>query len=137
MPKPVSIFALLFFVTGAAAADARVDQARKEGEVVWYTAMNVPDAEALRQPFNERYPFVRLTLLRSTGEKVRTRILTEARANRYAWDVVSFNLLDIDALDREGLLAAYTSSETAAAYPAGAVGARSTAIYVRQYVIGY
>ena len=58
-----------------------------------HTAMNVPDAEVLRKPFNERYPFIKLTLLRSTGEKVRTRILAEARADRHAWDVVSFSLL--------------------------------------------
>ena len=76
-----TVFLSLLFCAAATAGD--IEQARKEGEVVWYTAMNVPDAEALRKPLNERYPFVKLTLLRSTGEKVRTRILTEARANRY------------------------------------------------------
>ena len=131
-----ALFLSLLFCCAAASAD-RVDEARKEGEVVWYTAMNVPDAEVLRKPFNERYPFIKLTLLRSTGEKVRTRILTEARADRHTWDVVSFNLLDIDALGREGLLADYTSPETAVAYPQGAVDAQRAAIYVRQYVIGY
>ena len=108
-----------------------------EDEVVWYTAMSVPDAEALRKPFNQRYPSVKLTVMRATGEKVRTRILTEARAGRYAWDVVSFNLLDMDALNREGLLAAYTSPEARTGYPVGAVGQKWAAIYVRQYVIGY
>jgi iron(III) transport system substrate-binding protein len=122
------LFLTLLFCAAASAA---------EDEVVWYTAMNVPDTEALRKPFNERYPSVKLTVMRATGEKVRTRILTEARANRHAWDVVSFNLLDMDALNREGLLAAYTSPETATGYPAGAVGANWAAIYVRQYVIGY
>lgn len=132
-------FAALALICGtaAAAADERLDQARREGELVWYTAMNVPDADALRKPFNDRYPYIKLTLLRATGEKVRTRILTEARAERFAWDVVSFNLLDMDALNREGLLAAYTSPETATGYPPGAVGPTWAAIYVRQYVIGY
>ena len=130
-----TLFLTLLFCAAAAAAD--IDQARKEGEVVWYTAMNVPDAEVVRKPFNERYPFVRLTLLRSTGEKVRTRILAEAQADRHTWDVVSFNLLDIDALAREGLLAEYRSPEAASGYPAGSVDARRAAIYVRQYVIGY
>jgi len=132
-----TLFLTLLLCATAAMADARVDQAKREGEVVWYTAMNVPDADAVRKPFVERYPFLKLTLLRATGEKVRTRILAEARANRYTWDVVSFNLLDMDALNREGLLAAYTSPETASGYPAGAVEAQSAAIYVRQYVIGY
>jgi iron(III) transport system substrate-binding protein len=121
------------FLTLAICATA----AAAEGEVVWYTAMNVPDVEALRKPFNERHPSIRLSVMRATGEKVRTRILTEARAGRYAWDVVSFNLLDMDALNREGLLAAYSSPETASGYPAGAVGQNWAALYVRQYVIGY
>src|SRR5712691_7376192 len=133
----IVILALEIGLSAPAAADPRIDQARKEGEVVWYTAMNVPDAEALRKPFGERYPFLKLTLLRATGEKVRTRILTEMRANRYTWDVVSFNLLDMDALNREGLLASYVSPETASGYPAGAVDTQCAAIYVRQYVIGY
>ena len=122
-----------------ALADARIDQARHEGEVVWYTAMNVPDTDALRKPFVERYPFLKLTVLRATGEKVRTRILTEARARRFSWDIVSFNLLDMDALAAEGLLAAYQSPEAATGYAPGAVDpqGRWAAIYVRQYVIGY
>ena len=123
----------------AATAEARIAQAREEAPLQWYTAMNAPDAETLKARFRELYPFLDLTVLRSTGEKVRTRILTEARASRYAWDVVSFNLLDMDALNREGLLAAYVSPESAAGYPSGAVDpqGRWAAIYVRQYIIGY
>jgi iron(III) transport system substrate-binding protein len=133
----VSCLALL--AAAGALADPRIDQARTEGEVVWYTAMNVPDTDALRRPFVERYPFLKLTVLRATGEKVRTRILTEARAKRFAWDIVSFNLLDMDALAAEGLLAAYRSAEAATGYAPGAVDpqGRWAAIYVRQYVIGY
>ena len=66
--------------------------------------MNVPDVEAVKKLFVQRYPFLSVASVRATGEKVRTRILTEARANRFTWDVVSFNLLDMDALNREGLL---------------------------------
>src|SRR5438105_6308925 len=137
MRNLIASLAALVFVSSAAAAP-NIEQAKKEGEVVWYTAMNVPDAEALRKPFVERYPFVTLTVLRATGEKVRTRVLTEARANRFTWDVVSFNLLDMDALNREGLLAAYASPE-AKGFPAGAIDpeGRWAAIYVRHYVIGY
>ena len=112
---------VLICLAAAAAADERLAQARHEGEVVWYTAMNVPDTEALKKPFLARYPFLALTVVRAPGEKVRNRILIEARANRHTWDVVSFNLLDIDALEREGLLAPKSAA----------------AIYVRQYVIGY
>jgi iron(III) transport system substrate-binding protein len=130
---------LLLIPMGSAGADTRADEARSEGEVVWYTAMNMPDAEAVKKPFSQRYPFLTLTVLRATGEKVRTRILTEAQGGRFAWDVVSFNLLDMDALNREGLLASYVSPETKSGFPPGAVdpAGRWAAIYVRQYVIGY
>ena len=115
------------------------DAARPEREVVWYTAMTTPDAEPLRKAFQARYPSVQVTILRQPGEKIRTRILTEARAGKQFWDVVSFNHLDMDALDREGLLAAYASPQTRTGFPRGAVDARGhwAAIYVRQYVIGY
>jgi len=65
--------------------------------------------------------------------------LTEAGAGKFFWDVVSFNLLDMDALNQEGLLASYVSPETKSGYLTGAVDldGRWAAIYVRQYVIGY
>ena len=115
------------------------DAAGGEREVVWYTAMNTPDAAPLRRRFREKYPELNLTILRQPGEKIRTRILTEMRAGKFFWDVVSFNHLDMDALAQEGLLAAYASPETRSGFPRGAVDpeGRWAAIYVRQYVIGY
>lgn len=125
--------------SGRAQAAASIDAAKKEGEVVWYTAMNTSDAEAVRKLFQEKHPSVTLTVLRQPGEKIRTRILTEMRAGKFFWDVVSFNHLDMDALQQEGLLAAYASPESKNGFPAGAVDkdGRWAAIYVRQYVIGY
>jgi iron(III) transport system substrate-binding protein len=107
--------------------------------VVWYTAMNTQDAEPLRKRFEELHPGTTVTVLRQPGEKIRNRILTEARANKNFWDVVSFNHLDMAALDSEKMLAAYVSPQTGAGYPQGAVhpGGKWAAIYVRQYVIGY
>jgi iron(III) transport system substrate-binding protein len=141
----VNVIAALTLLCGVGAAwaqqdaERRLEGARREHEVVWYTAMNTPDAEPLRKAFQKRHPFLQLTILRQPGEKIRTRILTEARAGRHLWDVVSFNHLDMDALDQEGLLASYASPEARTGYPEGAVDphGRWAAIYVRQYVIGY
>ena len=91
-----------------------------EKEVVWYTAMNTQDVEPLRQRFEQRHPGAKLTVLRQPGEKIRNRILSEMRAGRNLWDVVSFNHLDMGTLERERLL-----------------GSKPAPIYVRQYVIGY
>src|SRR5258705_5469530 len=137
-----SLLAALCAGAGAALAQAPArpaDAAGPERELVWYTAMNTPDAAPLRKLFREKYPEVNLTVLRQPGEKIRTRILTEMRAGKFFWDVVSFNHLDIDALAQEGLLAAYASPETLSGFPGGAVDpeGRWAAIYVRPYVIGY
>lgn len=143
VPRTTQLLAALFFAAAAGPALAQttpsVDAARKEHEVVWYTAMNTPDAAPLRKRFGEKYPGLNLTILRQPGEKIRTRILTETRAGRFFWDVVSFNSLDMDALAQEGLLAAYASAETRSGFPRGALDpeGRWAAIYVRQYVIGY
>jgi iron(III) transport system substrate-binding protein len=123
----------------ALCASGQTSQLRQEGEVVWYTAMNTPDAEPIRQRFEHKYPGVKLTILRQPGEKIRNRILAEVRAGKHLWDVVSFNHLDMNVLDREGLLAAYASPQAASGFPPGAVDPRGhwAAIYVRQFVIGY
>jgi iron(III) transport system substrate-binding protein len=139
--KTILVGTLCFLVSTAvwAQGEARVEAAKKEGEVVWYTAMNTSDGEVLRKRFEEKYPPLRLTILRQPGEKIRARIVTETRAGKHLWDVVSFNHLDMDALDQEKMLAPYVSPESAGAYPAGAVHPRGhwASIYVRQYVIGY
>jgi len=89
-------------------------------EIIWYTAMNTQDAEPLRKRFEEKHPGVKITTLRQPGEKIRNRILTEVQAGRFFWDVVSFNHLDMDVLERENLL-----------------GSAPVPIYLRNFVIGY
>ena len=123
----------------ATAQTPDVERARKEADVVWYTAMSTQDADAMRRAFAEKYPGMNVTVLRQPGEKIRTRILAEAQANKHGWDVVSFNMLDMDALRQQGLLASYRSRETQTSFPAGTVDpeGRWAAIYQRQYVLGY
>ena len=124
---------------GQSPAEKHPGTGERESEVVWYTAMNLADAAPLRLRFEEMHPGLTLTILRQPGEKIRTRVLTEARAGKFLWDVVSFNHLDMDVLAQNNLLAAYASRESRGGFPPGAVdpGGLWTAIYVRQYVIGY
>src|SRR5438067_1435928 len=67
----------------AAAQTPDVERARKEAEVVWYTAMSTQDADAMRRAFADKYPGMNVTVLRQPGEKIRTRILAEAQANKH------------------------------------------------------
>jgi iron(III) transport system substrate-binding protein len=139
--RSARLLAALSVAAGPAFAQTTpsVDAARSERELVWYTAMNTPDAAPLRKRFEGKYPGLNVTILRQTGEKIRTRILTEMRAGKFFWDVVSFNSLDMDALAQEGLLAVYASPQARTGFPRGAVDpeGRWAAIYVRQYVVGY
>jgi iron(III) transport system substrate-binding protein len=140
MIRSALALALCVLAVGGARAQAfALEEARKEAEILWYTAMNTQEAEAVRKVFEKKYPFLTLVVLRQPGEKLRTRILSEARARKASWDVASFNLLDMDALAEEGLLASYFSPEARSGYAKGAQdpGGRWTALYVRLYVLGY
>ena len=130
---------LCFALVANAFADPRVDQARSEGELVWYTAMNVDDAEKVLKPFRDRHPFLDVVMVRATGRNMRSTILAEERDGRFVWDVASFNVLDIDALAREGVLAVYRSPETQSGFAPGEVDpeGRWAPIYLRHFVLAF
>ena len=121
-----------------AAADT-LEDAKREGEVVWYTSMNVSDADAVLKPFRERRPFLEISVVRATSDRIRNQILSDAADGRATWDVVAFRLFDVAALMRAGLVAQYRSPETVAAFPPGTVDSdgRWAAIFLHEYVIAY
>lgn len=132
--------AILWLLASAqAGADTLPEQAKREGEVAWYTSMNVSDVESVLRPFRQRYPFLEVNLLRAAPEKVRNNMLADAQEGRYTWDVVSFSIGDVDALSRAGILATYSSPESRSGFRPGLVdpAGRWAAIYVLHYVIGY
>src|SRR5213594_4284720 len=64
------------------------DGARKEGQLVFYTSLSLTDYPKIIAAFESSYPFVKTNTYRSTPSGVFTRVDTEARAGRYAADVV-------------------------------------------------
>ena len=135
----VSAVFLFLSLSSAWAQPAAAQPEAAEKEVVWYTALSTREAEAFRLLFEKKYPATKLTILRQPGEKVRTRILTEAQGGKTFWDVVSMNHVDIDALSQENLLASYVSPEGKTGFPPEAIdpNGRWSAIYTRQYVLAY
>ena len=132
--------AILCLVLGFnAAADPRVDQARREGELAWYTSMNVSDVDAVLKPFRERHPFLEVNILRAAPPRVLASVLAEARDGRFSCDLVSITTGEIDALLRERLLASYVSPESSSGFPPGMVDPAGhwAAIYVLHFVLGY
>ncbi len=132
-------FAVLCIAFCANAAADTLEQAKREGEVVWYTSMNVSDADAVLKPFRERHPFLEISFVRATSDRIRARILADAADRRFTWDVVAFRFFDVAALTREGLVARYRSAETQSGFPLGTVDpqGRWAAIFLHEYVIGY
>src|SRR5262249_32774251 len=85
---------VLFSVLTAAAAVAAdlsplVTKAKEEKDVVWYTTTSAGDNQAVIAGFTRKYPFLKPQVLRTTGEKLRQRILAESATGQFFSDVVS------------------------------------------------
>src|SRR5947208_14067673 len=52
---PLVLLALAVAAGGASAPDARVAEARREGKVVWHTALALDSAQRLAAPFAQTY----------------------------------------------------------------------------------
>ncbi len=85
------------------------DNARKEGEVALYTAVNTRDAQELMAGFNRRYPGIRVSIASLGGPGVLNKVLTEARAGANLADVVALNGISAFELIDKKLVARYKS----------------------------
>jgi iron(III) transport system substrate-binding protein len=91
--------------------DQRVLQgAKKERQAVVYTSLNLKDSLPIAEAFEKKYG-VKLTLWRSSSEKVLQRAVTEARAGRYTVDAFELNGPEMEALYREGMLDEFHSPQ--------------------------
>src|SRR6266702_3847364 len=74
--------------------------ARAEGEITLYSSLVVDDLNALSAAFEKKYG-VKLKFWRAGSEKVVQRIVTEARAGRFDFDVVETFVFEFESLHRE------------------------------------
>jgi ABC-type Fe3+ transport system substrate-binding protein len=93
----------------AAEESELVQAARREGRVVWYTVAG--ESQQLAQDFERKYPFVKVEVVRSTVYPLLTRILNEARAGNYLFDVMRQSTFTIGVLIQRGLMQPYDSPE--------------------------
>jgi len=101
--------------------DQRVlEAARKEREVVVYTSLNLKDSVPITDAF-EKKTGVKVQLWRASSEKVLQRAVAEARAGRFACDILETNGPEMEAMYRERLLEEFYSPHfadlPAAAFP--------------------
>jgi len=131
------ILLLLTAHAGWAQSDVKLaEAAKKEGKLVWYTSTSVTESKPLLDDFEKLYPFVRGEIVRASGEKTLNRLMTESRAGRWDFDVVTIS--EVDALMDAKLLAPYKSPE-AKNFIADFKDPDGywTAIYVNYMTIGY
>src|SRR6266849_2652934 len=92
--------------------------AKKEGKVIWYTAVDLPVAERIGKAFEAKYPGIDLRVERSGGERIFQRIGQEYASNIHAVDVVnSSDAAHFIVWKRDGILAPFVPEDVAKFYP--------------------
>lgn len=93
----------------ASAADARLEAARKEGRVVWYTSLALPSAEKVARLFEAAYPGIKVEVHRTGSQRILQRVMQELAANIKNVDVIhTSDAGHFVLLKEKKLLAAYT-----------------------------
>jgi iron(III) transport system substrate-binding protein len=85
-----------------------VQEAKKEGTLLWYTSLAPTESTPMAQAFEKKYG-IKVEVWRATSDKVVQRAITEGRAKRHAFDVVETNGPELEMLAREKLLAPFHS----------------------------
>src|SRR5687767_8607336 len=106
---------------GADRESRLLENARKEGSVVLYTSLAPTESGPLGQAF-EKKTGVKVEIFRSISEKVVQRAVTEARAKRFAFDVIETNGPEMEIMAREKLFSEFHSPHLAD-LPASAIPA--------------
>jgi iron(III) transport system substrate-binding protein len=105
--------ARLLSVPPATAATAE-DAARVESEVVLYSSLNNEQIVTLIDAFKKKYPAIKPSFYRATSERVLQRAITEARAGRFAVDVVTSAGFQVQLLKEAGLTQRFVPPEASA-----------------------
>jgi iron(III) transport system substrate-binding protein len=70
------------------AQDARVEAAKKEGKVVWYTSLALTSAEKVAKLFEAAYPGIKVEVQRTGSQRILQRVMQELQANIKNVDVI-------------------------------------------------
>jgi iron(III) transport system substrate-binding protein len=123
--KPRPFGTLLFAVLTACTLSMSAPKAatlekttEAEGEVVLYSSLNNEQIVTLIDAFKKKYPSIKPSFYRATSERVLQRAITEARAGRFAVDVVTSAGFQVQLLKEAGLTQKFVPAE-ASAYPEG------------------
>ena len=101
---------------------ALAQAARAEGGVTWYIAqIDSETAEHMGRAFSARYPGIRVSVIRTTGQVAYERLLQDLKNNAPQCDVFSStDIAQYPALKKRGALAEYRPEGAAGLLPAAA-----------------
>jgi len=89
-----------------------LNQAKKEGEVILYTTMTVPDFELFNKAAKEKYPFLTVRHVYLSSSRQAARVLQEHRAGRVQADVLGNSPEPLLYFKQQGVIGPYRSAET-------------------------
>ena len=89
-----------------------------ENEVVLYSSLNNEQIVTLMDAFKKKYPAIKPSFYRGTSERVLQRAITEAKAGRFAVDVVTSAGFQVQLMKENGLTQRFVPPE-ASAYDEG------------------
>jgi iron(III) transport system substrate-binding protein len=103
--------------SGADRQQKLIEGARKEGQVILYSAMIVNQAlRPIADKFGKKYPFIKLSYWRADSEDIAQKVSAEARANNAVGDVLEGTGVG-EMAGQAGFLLPY-STPAIASYPA-------------------
>ena len=118
MLRKVFVLYVLLVLSGGlrATADAATleESAKAESELVLYSSLNNEQIVTLVDAFKKKYPFIKPSFYRGTSERVLQRVTTEARAGRFAADVLTSAGFQVQLMKETGLTQRYVPAEAAA-----------------------
>lgn len=95
-----------------------IEGAKQEGKVVfWHTGGSAQEWEPLFSKFRQRYPFLAIEPWRADDQQLYQKMITEAKAGVYGFDLASSEINLITDLKKTGLMKKYTWPNTAAWSP--------------------
>jgi iron(III) transport system substrate-binding protein len=94
-----------------------IEAAKKEGKVVWYTAIDLSVAEKIAAAFKEKFGGIEVRVERTGAERVFQRIGQEYASNVHAVDIAnSSDAAHLLVWKKQGLLLPYVPEDVAKHY---------------------
>ena len=132
------ILAKLNKLAPEARTKALINGAKAEGDLVVYSSMRQDQLSPFTQLFRKRYPFLKVTAFRVSGQRQATKVGTEFRAGRHQVDVLSALSATAYQEKKQGIIDPYFSPERKF-FPKAYVDREGyfTPLYVVPIVLGY